>query len=146
MHAGRHNPNYAYFLDSDYITPNNIVCGLGIVYDSNFCFKHFVNSVVSRAYQRINLIFRAFCSRNLVLMTRVYTTYVRPILEYIGIFQFQFQFQFQLEFQFQYSNIPILEYGHPILYTRLVPLKGYRATLPEDSFRVFTHITIGWLN
>ena len=25
---------------------------------------------------------RSFCSRNLVLMTRVYTTYVRPILEY----------------------------------------------------------------
>ena len=82
MHAGRHNPNYAYFLDSDYITPNNLVRDLGIVYDSNLCFKNFVNSVVSRAYQRINLIFRAFCSRNLVLMTRVYTTYVRPILEY----------------------------------------------------------------
>ena len=53
-------------------------------YDSNFCLKKFVNSAVSHTYQKINLIFRAFCSRNLVLMTRVYTTYVRPLLS-IGI-------------------------------------------------------------
>ena len=61
----RHNPNYACFLDSDYITPNNLVRDLGITYDSNLGFKHFVNSAVSRAYQRMNLNFRAFCSRNL---------------------------------------------------------------------------------
>ena len=82
MHAVRHNTNYAYFLDSEYITPNNLVRDLGIVYDSSLCFKNFVNSAVSRAYQRINLIFHAFCSRNLLLMTRVYTTCVHPILEY----------------------------------------------------------------
>ena len=85
MHAGRHNPNYAYFLNSDYITLNNLVRDLGIIYDSNLCFRNFVNSAVSRAYKRINSIFRAFCSRNLVRMTRIYTTYVRPILEYCSL-------------------------------------------------------------
>ena len=41
-----------------------------------------INEIVGRAYQRVNLLFRSFVSRNVSLLTRAFLTYVRLILEY----------------------------------------------------------------
>ena len=37
---------------------------------------------MSKAYQRVNLIFRSFYSRDPKILKLAYNTYVRPILEY----------------------------------------------------------------
>ena len=38
--------------------------------------------ITATAHQRVNLIVRAFVSRDIVTLLRAYTTYVRPILEF----------------------------------------------------------------
>ena len=42
----------------------------------------YIDSIVSKAYQRVNLIFRSFYSRDPKILKLAYNTYVRPILEY----------------------------------------------------------------
>ena len=37
---------------------------------------------ISKAYQRINLLFRSFVSGNVCILTRAYITFIRPLLEY----------------------------------------------------------------
>ena len=55
---------------------------LGILYNSKLCFHGYIDEIVSKAYQRINLLFRSFVSGNVCILTRAYITYVRPLLEY----------------------------------------------------------------
>ena len=41
-----------------------------------------IAKITATAHQRVNLIFRAFVSRDIVMLLRAYTTYVRPLLEF----------------------------------------------------------------
>ena len=41
--------------------------------------------ITATAYQRVNLIFRCFVSRDNQILLRAYTTYVRPLLEYCTV-------------------------------------------------------------
>jgi len=45
------------------------------------CYAH-IAQITSRAFQRVNLIFRTFTSRDVSHLLRAYCTYVRPLLEY----------------------------------------------------------------
>ena len=45
-------------------------------------FNDYIDEIVSKAYQRINLLFRSFVSGNVCILTRAYITYVMPLLEY----------------------------------------------------------------
>ena len=71
-----------YFIWDKFIAPSDLIRDLGITYDSKLCFHDYINEIVGRAYQRVNLLFRSFVSRNVSLLTRAFLTYVRPILEY----------------------------------------------------------------
>ena len=64
------------------IAPSDLIRDLGITYDSKLCFHDYINEIVGRAYQRIDLLFRSFVSQNVSILTRAFLTYVRPILEY----------------------------------------------------------------
>ena len=52
-----------------------------IVNDSLTPYSH-IAKITATAYQRINLIFRCFVSRDVPTLFRAYTTYIRPLLEY----------------------------------------------------------------
>ena len=85
MHLGNQlSVNKCYI--SDFVLPSvNRICDLGISYDDKLCFRDHIGNVTSKAYaayQRIYLIFRCFISRNIDLLKRAFTTYVRPLLEY----------------------------------------------------------------
>ena len=68
---------------SDFVLPSvNRICDLGISYDDKLCFRDHIGNITSKAYQRIYLIFRCFVSRNIDLLKRAFTTYIRPLLEY----------------------------------------------------------------
>ena len=41
-----------------------------------------IAKITATAHQRVNLIFRTFVSRDVTMLLRAYTTYVRPLLEY----------------------------------------------------------------
>ena len=63
--------------------PNcNNMLDLGITVDSNLTFKDHVNNIVSKSTQRCGVLFRGFASRQLPLLRKAFTTYIRPILEY----------------------------------------------------------------
>ena len=71
-----------YFICDKLIAPSDLIRDLGITYDSKLCFHDYINEIVGRAYQRVNLLFRSFVSQNVSILTRAFLTYVQPILEY----------------------------------------------------------------
>ena len=55
---------------------------LGALIDSKPRFSHHYSKITTKAHQRASLILRCFESRDPKLLFRVFTVYVRPILEY----------------------------------------------------------------
>ena len=59
------------------------VIDLGISYNSKLGFQDYIDEIVSKAFQRINLLFRSFISGNISILTRAaFITYARPLVEY----------------------------------------------------------------
>lgn len=58
---------------------------LGVSYDNHLCFSSHIDKIVSKASSRARLILKCFCSRDSVLLTRAYCTYVRPLLEFSSV-------------------------------------------------------------
>ena len=82
MHIGNGAWNIPYSINKILLPSVDKVCDLGVTYDNKLSFGDHIGNVVSRAYQRIYLIFRSFVSKNVELLKRAYITYVRPLLEY----------------------------------------------------------------
>jgi hypothetical protein len=82
LHLGRNNPITQYSIDQINLPNVTSIRDLGVVYNNKLNFDDHINTIVIRAYQRVNLIFRGFTSRNIRLLTRAFTTFVRPLLEY----------------------------------------------------------------
>ena len=81
---GLHNPLSQYtFNDSHFcLATSNSVKDLGITYNHKLQFDVYILKIVSRVLQMVNLIFRSFVSRDIHILVRALTTYVRTILEY----------------------------------------------------------------
>ena len=62
--------------------PSVLIRDLGITYDCNLRFNDYIEGIVKKAFMRTNLLFRAFVSGNVLILTRAYLTYIRPIVEY----------------------------------------------------------------
>ena len=58
---------------------------LGIKFDNYLKFNEHIQDIVNRTYQRSNLIFRCFLSKDTNSLVRAYKTYVRPLLEYNSV-------------------------------------------------------------
>jgi len=71
-----------YSIDNCQLLVCDSVKDLGILVDSKLKFSAHIDSIVARAKQRCGLFFRGFASRNFFLATKVFTTYIRPIVEY----------------------------------------------------------------
>ena len=63
----------------------------GFTYDSKLCFYNYIDDIVKRAFQRVNLLFRSFVSGNVNILTKAYITYVRPLLKYCTFIWSPFQ-------------------------------------------------------
>ena len=61
------------------------VTDLGVVIDWELTFTKHILGIVSKAKQRIFLIFKSFQSRDIKLLVFAYVTYIRPIVEYCSI-------------------------------------------------------------
>jgi len=55
---------------------------LGVLITGDLSPSVHIDNIVAKAYQRANAILKCFMSRDVTLLTRVFTVYVRPILEY----------------------------------------------------------------
>jgi len=58
---------------------------LGITVSSNLSFSEHIMDIVRKAHQRANMIHRCFVSRNVNLLVRTFTVYVRPFLEHNSV-------------------------------------------------------------
>ena len=55
---------------------------LGVCINSVLSFSEHINNVVVKAKQRTSLLLRSFLSKDPMLLTKAFTVYVRPMLEY----------------------------------------------------------------
>lgn len=82
LHIGKNNPKNAYFLLDQELAHVDSYKDLGIIMESDLKFQKHLNSIVSKAYQRLNTIFLAFKGLPPDIIKWAYCVYVRPILEY----------------------------------------------------------------
>ena len=82
LHLGKQPSPSVYSLDNTEIQASNFINDLGVDIDSCLKFDHHISRIIARAYQRINLMFRGFVTRDPTFLKQCYVTYVRPILEY----------------------------------------------------------------
>ena len=55
---------------------------LGVFIDCDHSFSKHIDDITRRAYQRTYMIYNGFISRDKIILSKAYTTYVRPLLEY----------------------------------------------------------------
>jgi hypothetical protein len=55
---------------------------LGVTISSNLKSSKHIDEITSKAYARANLILRAFLSKDIKILTNIFTAYVRPLLEF----------------------------------------------------------------
>ena len=55
---------------------------LGIEINSDLSFQSHIGSIVSKARQRVGVLFRGFHTRQVSFLKKAYITYIRPLLEY----------------------------------------------------------------
>lgn len=82
LHIGNNHPQVDFSIGNHSLRQLKSFKHLGICYDDHFDFEEHIDDIVYRAKWRANFILRAFHSRNICLLFRAFTTYVRPILEY----------------------------------------------------------------
>ena len=58
---------------------------LGIQVNANLTFSAHIKAIVTKAHARANLIHKCFLSKDSQTLTRAFTVYVRPLLEYASI-------------------------------------------------------------
>jgi len=69
------------------IRDSKLVClesvkDLGVIVDSRLMFTEHIDSMISRAKQRVYLLFKSFTNRNVILMVFAFKVYILPILDY----------------------------------------------------------------
>ena len=72
----------AYYLDGLRLSESTSVSDLGIEINTNLSFHSHIGSIVSKARQRVGVLFRGFHTRNISLFKKAFITYIRPLLEY----------------------------------------------------------------
>ena len=77
-----HHNNNNFYLNQMQLPIHHCVRDLGILTDNQLKFNDHICSIVSRAHARACLINRCFLSKNVNLLAKAFTVYVRPILEY----------------------------------------------------------------
>ncbi len=83
LYLGYGNPKHSYRM-SDFIIEESVnpVKDLGVFMSSKLEFTFHYNDITRRAYSRAMLISKSFASKNKLNMSRAFTVYVRPLLEY----------------------------------------------------------------
>ena len=77
--------NHVYFINNTAISVCDNVLDLGITISTDMSFKNHIESIVSKSYQRLSVLFRGFVTRDMKFLCKAYITFVRPLLEYNSI-------------------------------------------------------------
>lgn len=87
MHLGHNNPKQVYNMRDNsgvyqHLEPTAIEKDLGVHVDDKLSFHQHVNTSVNKANRVLGIIKRTFTNRSKTIVKRLYTTLVRPTLEY----------------------------------------------------------------
>lgn len=82
LHLGCNNPRYPYYMGNTKIPTTLTIRDLGIMMSHNAKFTEHLSKIVKAASIQSSLIFRCFKTRNRDFLKRMFTTFVRPKLEY----------------------------------------------------------------
>ena len=85
MHIGKSNPKYTYSLNNTHLNETNCERDLGIWVQSDGKWDTHIQTVSNKCLQRLGLINRTFKYKTEYAMKLLYTSLVRPILEYGNI-------------------------------------------------------------
>ena len=143
--------SYNYHLGSSELFKSTAVIDLGITVDSGLTFSHHINNITSKAYNRMNLLFRCFhsnCRDNLI---RAYTVYIRPTLEYCSSVWSPYRLKdikdiekVQRKFTKRLNGLQYLPYAERLHVTKLESLQDRR--IKSDlilTYKIlFNHVNI----
>ena len=85
LHIGRTNQAHNYHMNDEECSVLSVTESekdLGVVFDGNLNFDIHINGCINRAIKMIGMIFRSFEYMNVPVFITLYTSLVRPILEY----------------------------------------------------------------
>jgi len=77
-----HTSTRSYSINGFIISCSNSVRDLGIIIDSGLSYKNHINNCVSKALQRVGVLYRGFLCRDLDFLRKAFITYIRPVVEY----------------------------------------------------------------
>ena len=75
-------PSPQYFLNGIPLAINSSARDLGIIIDNALSYNAHIHLVITRASQRLGVLFNGFLSRDMLKLRKAYITYIRPLLEY----------------------------------------------------------------
>lgn len=82
LHFGRNNPKLPLCDGATALTSVTSIRDLGITISIELKFDIYIENIVKLATTRSNMILRSFTTSNLIVLSRLFKIYVRPLLEY----------------------------------------------------------------
>ena len=82
QHFGRGNPQYGYHLNNIALESSNFVKDLGITISKDFTYHQHIKEIISAAAKKLFIFRTCFHSRNILIIKKLFITYIRPSLEY----------------------------------------------------------------
>ena len=75
-------PSPQYFLNGIPLAINSSARDLGIIIDNVLSYNAHIHLIITRASQRLGVLFNGFLTRDMLTLRKAYITYIRPLLEY----------------------------------------------------------------
>ncbi|EYC26510.1 hypothetical protein Y032_0010g1193 [Ancylostoma ceylanicum] len=82
MGFGKNHPQVTFTINGAPLTKAHAIRDLGLTYTDTFDFGNYISDMVTKAKCRSNFILKAFKTRDPLILFKLFTTYVRPLLEY----------------------------------------------------------------
>ncbi|EYC29530.1 hypothetical protein Y032_0006g3021 [Ancylostoma ceylanicum] len=82
MKIGKNHPDVPFLINGAMLKETKTIRDLGLIYTDTLDFTTYISDVVAKAKCRSSFILKAFKTRNPTTLFKLFTTYVRPLLEY----------------------------------------------------------------
>ena len=82
LHTRLPAPQPKYMINNTPLSCSTDTRDLGIIIDTHLTYNSHITSITTRAAQRVGIVFRCFYCKDPHFLRNIYTTYIRPLLEY----------------------------------------------------------------
>ena len=85
LHYGLHSLSHQYSIGMQHIIAVDNCMDLGILRDTSLSYDNHVLNVALKCNRFVGMVMKAFSTRSPDFLVKIFTTYVRPILEYASV-------------------------------------------------------------